>query len=287
MIKLYNYILNKSYGNNKIMISSKCKLCGSKKGKEILNVTDHKDTYLEYMEIDYIGIDRYYKQCDSCQFIYRNIYLTTQEKESLYKCFRDYGLRNETQDEYFKRITNMPKNKSENFEKYNFLKSYLDLTGSHMDVGGGLGVFCHGFQEYFKEWKSLCVEPTEGANIIAENNGVKAFNLYLDEDTTIVGNNFDLITANHVVEHVDDPVEFLILLKKFLSKNGLIYIEMPSSLDIGYLEDSHDRFMCQHEVIYDNNSVETIAKKAGLRIFFNGNFFSKRGRNNVRAILSK
>ena len=27
--------------------------------------------------------------------------------------------------------------------------------------------------------------------------------------TSVIGNNFDLITANHVVEHVDDPIDFL------------------------------------------------------------------------------
>ena len=36
-----------------------------------------------------------------------------------------------------------------------------------MDVGGGLGVFCYGFKKYFKNWESICVEPTEGADKIA------------------------------------------------------------------------------------------------------------------------
>jgi hypothetical protein len=269
------------------MIKSKCKLCGSKKGKEILNISDYKDTYLDYMNIDYRGSDRYYKQCDSCGFIYRNTYLTDKEKESLYKCFRDQDLRHETHEEYFERISNMSNDSSENFEKYSFLNSFLESSGSHMDVGGGLGVFCYGFQKYFKEWNSVCVEPTDGANIVAENHGIRTYNQYLTEDTTIVGNNFDLITANHVVEHVDNPVMFLKILKKFVAETGFIYIEMPSSLDIGFLDNSHDRFMCQHEVIYDNKSVDTIAKKAGLKVLYNDNYFSKRGRNNVRSILVK
>jgi hypothetical protein len=269
------------------MITSKCKICNSKKSTEILNVSNHKDTYLDYMNIDYQDSKRYYQQCDSCGLIYRNTFLTDLEKEFLYKCFRDVELRNETQDEYFKRITNMPNDNSENFEKYTFLNSFIKSRGSHMDIGGGLGVFCYGFQKYFKDWTSICVEPTDGANIVSEKNGVKAHNLYLNEDTTIVGNNFDLITANHVLEHVDNPINFLKILKKFISTTGLIYIEMPSSLDIEFLDNSHDRFMCQHEVIFDNNSVNLIAKKAGLEVLFNDNYFTKRGRNNVRAILSK
>lgn len=269
------------------MINSKCKICNSKKSTKILNVSDHKDTYLDYMNIEYQDTNRYYQKCSSCGLVYRNTYLTDQEKDFLYKSFRDKELRNETQDAYFERITSMPDDNSENYEKYTFLNSYIKSSGSHMDVGGGLGVFCYGFQKYFKDWRSICVEPTTGANIVAEKNGVKAHSLYLNEDTTLIGNNFDLITANHVVEHVDDPIKFLNILKRFISETGLIYIETPSTLDIGFLDNSHDRFMCQHEVIYDNKSIDLIAKKAGLEVLLNDNYFSKRGRNNVRAILSK
>ena len=112
--------------------------------------------------------------------------------------------------------------------------------------------------------------------------------MYLSEESAaIVGNNFDLITANHVVEHVEDPTEFIILLKKFLIDGGMLYIEVPSAQDIGFLDKAHDRFMCQHEVIHDNKSVKIMAEKAGLEVLYNDKFLSKRGRNNVRAILKK
>ena len=67
----------------------------------------------------------------------------------------------------------------------------------------------------------------------------------------------------------------------------MICIEMPSTLDVGFLDKTHDRFMSQHEVIYDNKSVNEISERAGLKVLFNGNYISKRGRNNVRAILQK
>ena len=208
-------------------------------------------------------------------------------KGKTHSCFRDVELRNENHEEYFRRISNLPIEESENGEKYLFLDPFLGDSGRHMDVGGGLGVFCYGFQKYFKNWESICVEPTEGADKIANKNGVKSFNTYLSEDSTsLVGSNFDLITANHVVEHVDDPVVFLKLLKGFMSPTGLICIEMPSVLDIGFLDKTHDRFMSQHEVIYDESSVEFIANQAGLKLSFIHNYMSKRGRNNVRAILS-
>ena len=40
---------------------------------------------------------------------------------------------------------------------------------------------------------------------------------------------FDLITLNKVLEHVENPVNFLKNSIKFLKKDGLIYIEVPDS----------------------------------------------------------
>jgi 2-polyprenyl-3-methyl-5-hydroxy-6-metoxy-1,4-benzoquinol methylase len=214
--------------------------------------------------------------------------LTETEKERLYSCFRDVALRNESNEEYFQRITKIPIENSENHEKYVFLQPFLKDNGKHMDVGGGLGVFCFGFQKYFENWNSICVEPSDGADIVANRHGIKSFNTYLSDDSSrLLGKDFDLITANHVVEHVDDPVSFLKMLKGFVSKTGIICIEMPSVMDIGFLDKSHDRFMSQHEVIHDKKSVEFIAKEVGLRVIYNDNYISKRGRNNVRAILCK
>jgi len=270
-----------------VIEQTKCKLCGDSEGKQLLDVSECSDTYLDYMKIDYKSSKRFYKKCDSCGFVYRSIYLTDLEKERLYSCFRDDALRNENHEEYFQRISNMPIEDSENGEKYIFLEPFLKDTGRHMDIGGGLGVFCYGFQQYFENWNSICVEPTDGADVIAGKHGVKSYNTYLsDESVGLVGGDFDLITANHVVEHVDDPIVFLKMLKGFISKTGLICIEMPSALDINFLDKTHDRFMSQHEVIHDNKSVEFIAKESGLRVLYNHNYISKRGRNNVRAVLS-
>lgn len=270
------------------MIYSKCKMCGETEGKELLNVSECTDTYLDYLKIEYKTENRFYKKCNNCGFVYRSLFLTDDEKELLYSSFRDEGLRNETHKEYFERISSYPKENSENHEKYEFLEPFLSNSGNHMDIGGGLGVFSFGFQKYFPEWKSIVVEPTDGADDIATNHGVTSYNMYLSEDSnSVIGNNFDLITANHVVEHVDDPIDFLKLLKQFLSEDGMLCIEMPSVLDIGFLDKTHDRFMSQHEVIHDNKSIDFMAKQAGLNVIYNDNYLSKRGRNNVRAIFNK
>lgn len=270
--------------NNK----TRCKLCSSDDYLIVLDVSDSSDTYLDYLNIEYKTSKRYYKECKKCNLVYRSVYLDENEKEKLYSSFRDEDLRNETHKEYFERISKLPKELSENYEKYTFLKGFIKKEGIHMDVGGGLGVFSHGFIKFFKKWKSIVVEPTKGAEKIAHLNGINFYNMYLNEKSvSIIGNNFDLITVNHVLEHVDDPISFLKMLSNFLSQDGFIYIEMPSTKDIDFLPKDHDRFMSQHEVIFNKSSVNLLASKANYNVIFNDNFVSKRGRNNVRAILKR
>lgn len=50
----------------------------------------------------------------------------------------------------------------------------------------------------------------------------------LDMDSYFKYNNFDLIVAVDVLQHIPYPVEFLIQLKKYLKKDGILYIELPS-----------------------------------------------------------
>ena len=65
------------------MIVSKCKMCGSTEGRELLNVSECNDTYLDYMEIEYKSRNRFYKECNNCSFVYRSLFLTDDEKEKL------------------------------------------------------------------------------------------------------------------------------------------------------------------------------------------------------------
>ena len=218
------------------MIQNKCVECGSSDGVEVLNISNEKDTYLDYLKIEYLGIVRNYIKCNSCGLIYRNITLDDGEKELLYKHFRDYDLRQETKEEYFKRITSLPEDESENFAKTEFLSDYLDndIKNKVLDVGCGAGVFLYTFSKIFSKWDCLGVEPTKEFSDIAKVNGIDIVNEYLDKNT--FNTKFDLITANHVLEHLSNYYDMLNMLKDYLADDGLLYIEVPSDKNIGHLE---------------------------------------------------
>lgn len=53
-------------------------------------------------------------------------------------------------------------------------------------------------------------------------------NLENKDSLTTIGFNYDLIIANHVLEHVERGEEVFGDLCKLLSENGVLYVEMPS-----------------------------------------------------------
>lgn len=267
-----------------------CPNCKSEKRKQILDVSGEKDTYLDYLNvkgylnIDYQKIKRQYWQCENCGLVYRSPILEEQEKEILYKHFRDIEFRGETKEEYFNRITSYPPEGSENYEKCRFLEEHIPAKGAILDVGCGAGVFLYTFKKYFPQWQAWGIEPTPGFADLAKRKGIHIDEGYLTENT--YNRTFDLISLIHVLEHVDNPKPMLKMLKKYLGPENMIYVESPSIKDIGYLPSSHDRFMCQHPIIFSKEVLEQILKEQGYKIIASEDFLSIRKRNNI-AILAK
>jgi len=82
---------------------------------------------------------------------------------------------------------------------------------------------------------------------------------------------FDLITLNHVFEHLNDPINILIELQKYLRDSGVIVIEVPHAKDI-LLEtfnlESFKKFTfwSEHLILHTRDSLEFFARSSGLKI---------------------
>ena len=86
-----------------------------------------------------------------------------------------------------------------------------------------------------------------------------------------VGGGYDLITAFHVMEHLSDPLKILKALAKKLSASGQMVIEIPSSEDAlltlyGCEAFQHFTYWSQHLFLFNANTLEMLARKAGLKV---------------------
>lgn len=237
---------------------------------------------MDYLKINYQSEERFYLECQDCGLIYRNPILDEKEKKLLYEHYRDIELRKEDKYEYFRKIASLPPSESENYQRYLILEKYLKKGGCILDVGCGAGIFLYAFKKYFSDWDTLGIEPTDEFANVAKEKGINIIYGYLEENT--VDKKFDLITLNHVLEHLDKFKEMLSMLKIYLKKEGLLYIEVPSSKDIGYLPASHDRFMSPHQIIFSKEVLENILTGLGYSIVVSEDFVSLRKRNNLRVI---
>lgn len=81
------------------------------------------------------------------------------------------------------------------------------------------------------------------------------------------GETFDLIIVCHVLEHISDPLAFLLRLRDHLSPGGVLYIEVPSLNDVSdgaYQFDLRNYWHISHKVHFSSRSLALLGKRAGL-----------------------
>jgi len=96
-----------------------------------------------------------------------------------------------------------------------------------LDIGAGKGEFLQvaaraGFQV-------TGVEPSAGFCEYARTRlGVNMQQGLLGEVGAIRGHRFDVVTMNHVLEHVEQPVDLLRLIQEYMADSGILFIEVPN-----------------------------------------------------------
>ena len=89
-----------------------------------------------------------------------------------------------------------------------------------------------------------------------------------------------------MLEHVENPIDFLTKVRSSLIGHGKVYIEVPSILDLEYLPSDHDRFMMQHLWIYSKNSLSSVCNRTGFKVDEIEQVTTIRNKRNIVALLS-
>lgn len=137
--------------------------------------------------------------------------------------------------------------------------NFLNVSNiSILEIGSGSGEIAN----YYSNNKCIvttvdpCIDNYENKKIIHHKR-------FFDESFPYV--KYDLIIARHILEHTDDPINFLKLCKSRIKHNGQIYIEVPnveSTLNNQILTD----FFNDHVQHFSNNSLDLCASLASLTI---------------------
>lgn len=109
-----------------------------------------------------------------------------------------------------------------------FIETYLSnisKTAKVLDIGCGTGFLLSLLQE--KDYDVYGIEPGLQANI-----GIDKYKLPIITDffpSTQINQKFDLIISSLVLEHIVEPEQFLVDIKKCLTKNGTVILGVPNT----------------------------------------------------------
>lgn len=171
-----------------------------------------------------------------------------------------------------------------------WIESHIPTNAKVLDLGYGDGHSFNNLKE-LSHTKNLRVTVVEGAPSLVEvaqknsNSNIMVVNGFFESFESHL--KFDVIIASHVLEHVDNPIELLTHLKRFLAKDGKILGIVPNSESIHRrlsvflklqerLETLSSRdHLVGHQRVYSLSSLKTDFYKAGLILTESRGFFLK------------
>jgi len=118
-------------------------------------------------------------------------------------------------------------------KKLSLINSFVFTDKKVLDIGSGTGDFLSTCKN--NDWKVFGVEPSKEARTISKKNGVDAVN----DLSLLTEDNFDVITLWHVLEHVENLLEYIEVLKGKLKPDGVLIIAVPNynSFDASYYKE--------------------------------------------------
>jgi 2-polyprenyl-3-methyl-5-hydroxy-6-metoxy-1,4-benzoquinol methylase len=138
-----------------------------------------------------------------------------------------------------------------------------------LDVGCGGGFFLRIAKQLGAKVKGI--EPSPIGAECARASGLDVFNgtleQYLEQER--IQEQYDIITCNHALEHMPNPVQTLSGMKKLLAPNGFIWLSVPNAdctfaKELGWRWHSTD--LPYHIMQFNPKSLSQAAKLADLNI---------------------
>lgn len=172
-------------------------------------------------------------------------------------------------------------------------KDRSNVVPKFLDVGCASGFFMKGLQDASK-WDCYGVEiNSELAEYARDKLHLKIHTGTLD-DAPFEKGSFDYIHLRDIVEHVTNPLEFLVSCQQLLKPDGKIYLSIPNGYidSIGLIEfyqknQSKSRSPNGHLYFFNKSSLLFLLSKAGLKTELSGTYGVKYGLRVLRYLPRK
>lgn len=115
---------------------------------------------------------------------------------------------------------------TERMFSYLKLMEYLDKKSCRvLKIGSGTGHYAYILSHFAKEYIAFDIDKftIDNCNKLFQRHGLK----YIDDNNKIEGE-FDLIILYEIIEHVENPGDFILAFAKYLENNGTLVISTPN-----------------------------------------------------------
>jgi 2-polyprenyl-3-methyl-5-hydroxy-6-metoxy-1,4-benzoquinol methylase len=145
--------------------------------------------------------------------------------EKIYAEYNPYFQSNGVEQVIHKANSNKPLSRSWYLVNEFKSKGYIKVGGKLLDIGCGNGAFLKAFSKINTNWDlyGFDLNDIHKSEILSITN-VKSF---FCNDLKDINEKFDLISLVHVLEHIPNPIKFLIDVRKLLKPNGKLLIQVP------------------------------------------------------------
>jgi len=112
-------------------------------------------------------------------------------------------------------------------KRLSFIAKYKNY-GRLLDVGAGKGEFL--YEAAKNGWEAVGIEPSPNfCQFVREQYNLNIYEGFLGQISEIQKKYFDVVTLNHVLEHVEQPVALLKMITEYLADDGLLFVEVPNT----------------------------------------------------------
>jgi len=139
-----------------------------------------------------------------------------------------------------------------------FVRGNLPKVVRHLDIGCSAGILLKTFQKNYG-CQAVGVEPSDSYRRYTR---AQVYDVYADisELDLDAGGRFDLVSMAHVLEHMTDPLAYLLELQEnYITKSGYLLIEVPNLY-------AHDSFETAHMSAFSKFTLGEILKQAGFSV---------------------
>ena len=190
-----------------------CPICGQ---KEFENYKTCKDYTVSHEEFTIVN-------CKECNFKFTNPIPDLDTLADYYKS-EDYISHSDTTKGLISKLYHLVRTRTLT-QKVKLINS-LVARGTILDYGCGTGMFLSECKK--DKWKTIGIEPDNGARGLATKHQLKVFESKEELAKQPQLETFNVITLWHVLEHVVDLRSTIDFLKDSLVKNGYIIIAVPN-----------------------------------------------------------